>query len=135
MTLAHHLAQAAPTTGPARHPRTRRDRQRGTASLELVAGLPFLLLAGVVAAQFGLVGWTAISASDAARAAARAASLGQNPHAAAQDALPQGISLVSVSGGKSGQGYSYTVTVATPAIVPILDLGNLSRQADMPAYR
>lgn len=129
------LRQHSTNAGARPQDRRRSDRQRGTASLELIGGIPFLLLAGALAMQFGLIGWTAISASDAARAAARAASLGESPHSAAQNALPAGISLVSVSGGKSGQGYSYTVTVDTPAIVPILDLGTLSRQADMSAYR
>lgn len=110
-----------------------RGRERGTASLELIGVLPFLLLCGAIALQFGLVGWTAVSTSDAARAAARAASLGRSPTEAAAGALPAGLTLVDVSGTALGDGYSYTVTVKTPVIVPIFDLGTVSRTADMPA--
>lgn len=110
-------------------------RDRGTASIELVAGVPFLILAGAVALQFGIVGWTTVSTSDAARAAARAASLGQNPSSAAAGALPNGLTPQSVIGGKAGNGYSYTVTVKTPTILPMLDVGTVSRTVDMPAIK
>lgn len=110
-------------------------RERGTAAIEFVAGVPFLILAGAVALQFGIVGWTTVSTTDAARAAARAASLGQNPVTAASGALPDGLTPRTVVGGKSGDGYSYTVTVKTPAIIPMLDVGEVSRTVDMPAIR
>ncbi|MFT3875679.1 MAG: TadE/TadG family type IV pilus assembly protein [Propioniciclava sp.] len=110
-------------------------RERGTAALEFVAGAPILMLVGAIALQFGLVGWTALSTHDAARAAARAASLGHSPQAAAAGALPGGLSPVSVTGSRVGDGYSYTVTVSVPSIVPIFNLGHVSRTVDMPAYR
>lgn len=110
-------------------------RERGTAALEFVGTFPFLLLAGLIALQFGLVGWAAVSTNDAARAAARAASLGQNPQVAATRALPGGLSPVSVTGSRIGEGYRYTVTVKAPGIVPLFDLGTVSRTVDMPAYK
>lgn len=114
---------------------TAKRNDRGTAALEFVGAVPFLLLSGAIALQFGLVGWTAISTQDAARAAARAASLGKSPSAAAAQALPSGLQLVGVTGGPSGSGYSYSVVVKTPAIVPLLELGEVTRTADMPAYK
>lgn len=110
-------------------------RERGTAALEFIGMFPFLLLAGLVALQFGLVGWVAVSTTDAARAAARAASLGQNPQLAAARALPGGLSPLSVTGLHIGSGYRYTVTVKAPSIVPLFDLGTVSRTVDMPAYK
>lgn len=110
-------------------------RDRGSAALELVVLAPLLLLAGMVALQFGVVGWTAVSTSDAARAAARAAAEGEDPRAAASGALPDGLTPVSVSGGAAGNGYSYTVTVETPSFLPMVDLGSVSRTADMPAFK
>lgn len=111
-------------------PRHRRDR--GSASLEFVAMLPILLFAGMAALQLGVAGWATTSATDAARAAARAASLGENPSAAAQGALPGGLTATSVTGGKLGNGYSYTVTVEIPDLVPFLTPGQVSRTVDMP---
>ncbi|HEY5332462.1 MAG TPA: hypothetical protein VIJ21_02870 [Solirubrobacterales bacterium] len=62
--------------------------ERGTASIELVAAVPFLLLALAVAAQIALAGQALWSASVAARAGARAALVGADPKAAARGALP-----------------------------------------------
>jgi Flp pilus assembly protein TadG len=63
--------------------------ERGTASIELVAAVPFLLLALAVAAQIALAGQALWSASVAARAGARAALVGNDPKAAARQALPE----------------------------------------------
>ncbi len=62
--------------------------ERGTASVELVAAVPFLLLALAAAAQIALAGQALWSASVAARAGARAALVGADPKAAARRALP-----------------------------------------------
>jgi hypothetical protein len=62
--------------------------ERGQASAELVAVIPALLLAVLVAAQIGLVGWALWSAGSAARAGARAAHVGGDAEAAARSALP-----------------------------------------------
>ena len=58
--------------------------EEGTASVELIAVVPFLLLALLVAAQIALAGQALWSASVAARAAARAALVGGGPAAAAR---------------------------------------------------
>ncbi len=56
--------------------------------MELVAVVPFLLLAVVAAAQIALAGQALWSASVAARAGARAAAVGGDAVAAARSALP-----------------------------------------------
>jgi Flp pilus assembly protein TadG len=75
--------------------------ERGTASVELVAVVPFLLLAVLAAAQIALAGQALWSAGVAARAGARAALVGGEATAAARRALPpslRGASEVEVSG-------------------------------------
>lgn len=62
--------------------------EEGTASVELVAVVPFLLLAVLAVAQIALAGQALWSASVAARAGARAAVVGGDPAAAARAALP-----------------------------------------------
>ena len=66
-------------------------REEGTASVELVAVVPFLLLAVLVAAQIALAGQALWSASVAARAGARAALVGGDATAAARRALPPSL--------------------------------------------
>ncbi|MFV0407030.1 MAG: TadE/TadG family type IV pilus assembly protein [Propioniciclava sp.] len=106
---------------------------RGSAAIEVVGTVPSLLLAGLVALQFGLLGWAAVSTQDAAEAAARAASLQQDPVTAAHGALPKGLTPVEVTGDLDDGGFSYTVIVETPSVIPFLDLGHMSRTVDMPA--
>jgi hypothetical protein len=62
--------------------------EEGAASLELVAAVPFLLLAVLIAAQVALAGQALWSASVAARAGARAALVGGDAGRAARRALP-----------------------------------------------
>jgi len=100
----------SPTASSAGH------REEGTASVELVAAVPFLLLAVLVAAQLALVGATLWSAGVAARAGARAAIVGSNAKEAARRALPlplRGEAEVSDAGGVS-------VEVAIPRLLPAL---------------
>src|SRR5215218_10481302 len=65
--------------------------EEGTASVELVAVVPFLLLAVLVAVQVALAGQALWSASVAARAGARAALVGDDATAAARRALPPSL--------------------------------------------
>ena len=66
-------------------------REEGTASVELIAVVPFLLLAVLVAAQLGLAGHALWSAGVAARAGARAALVGGDARTAARSALPPSL--------------------------------------------
>jgi hypothetical protein len=67
---------------------TRADTQRGQASVELVATVPFVLLIGAVVWQLVLAGHTAWLTANAARAAARADTVGRSAATAARSALP-----------------------------------------------
>ncbi|HEX5929870.1 MAG TPA: TadE/TadG family type IV pilus assembly protein [Solirubrobacterales bacterium] len=89
-------------------------RERGTASVELVAVVPFLLLAVLAAVQIGLAGHSLWSAGVAARAGARAALVGRDATAAARRALPP--SLREGSQVEDGEGVS--VRVAVPRLLP-----------------
>lgn len=65
--------------------------QRGQASVELVAALPLVLLAGLLAWQLALAGHTAWECAHAARAAARADAVGRSAEAAARSAVPRSL--------------------------------------------
>jgi hypothetical protein len=92
--------------------------ERGTASVELVAVVPFLLLAVLVAAQIALAGQALWSASVAARAGARAAVVGGDAVAAARSALPpsmrQGVKVEDKEG--------VSVRVEVPRLIPALPM-------------
>lgn len=89
-------------------------REEGTASVEMVAVVPFLLLAVLVAAQIGLAGYALWSAGVAARAGARAELVGGDVEARARQALP-----ASMRGGadvSSDDGVS--VRLGVPRLIP-----------------
>jgi hypothetical protein len=62
--------------------------ERGQAAVETVAVLPFVILAALAAWQIALAGHTLWLAAGAARAAARADTVGRSPERAARSALP-----------------------------------------------
>jgi hypothetical protein len=109
-----------------------RHRHRGSASLELLGFLPWLLLILAGGIQLFAVAFAAGSAADAARAGARAASKG-NPaaHAVAVNALSPRLrddSTVRVFGT------SASVTVRVPLFIPGLSSNRVTvtRSAHMP---
>jgi hypothetical protein len=63
----------------------------GQASIELVAMLPVVLLVGAVVWQLALAGQTAWLTAHAARAAARADTVGRSAADAARSALPRSL--------------------------------------------
>jgi TadE-like protein len=67
------------------------QNERGQASIELVAMLPVVLLVGALVWQLALAGHTAWLTAHAARAAARADSVGRSPSEAARSALPRSL--------------------------------------------
>lgn len=89
-------------------------REDGTASVELVAVVPFLLLAVLVAAQIGLAGQALWSAGVAARAGARAALVGGDAATAARRALPPSMQ----AGAEVGASDAVSVRVAVPRLLP-----------------
>ena len=76
---------------------------RGQASVELVAGLPLLLLAGLVALQLLVAGYALTLADGAVEAGALALAAGRPPEPAVRDALPgwaRDRVAVEVDGGR-----------------------------------
>ena len=85
-------------------------RERGQATVELLGVLPALLVVGLVAWQLILVGHSAWMSAHAARAAARAKLVGEDPEAAARSVL-HGAD-VDAGGGAA------RVKVAVPLVHP-----------------
>jgi len=90
--------------------------EEGTASVELVAVIPFLLLALLVAAQIALAGQALWSAGVAARAGARAALVGGDASAAARAALPPSMRKEA----RVEEGVGVEVKVEVPRLFPSL---------------
>jgi hypothetical protein len=82
----------------------------------LIAVVPFLLLAVLVAAQLALAGQALWSAGVAARAGARAAIVGGDAAAAARRALP----LPLRDGARVSESDGVAVQVAIPRLLPAL---------------
>ena len=89
-------------------------REEGQATVELLGVVPALLAAGLVVWQLILVGHTAWVSAHAARAAARAALVGEDAVAAAKSALPAGLEKgLEVDGDDAG---STRVRVPVPMV-------------------
>lgn len=89
-------------------------REDGTASVELIAVVPFLLLAVLAAAQLALAGQALWSAGVAARAGARAALVGGEASAAARRALPPSLR----AGARVSDAGAVSVRVVVPRLLP-----------------
>jgi hypothetical protein len=101
--------------------------ERGTASVELVAVVPFLLLAVVAAAQIALAGQALWSAGVAARAGARAAAVGGDAVAAARSALPPSMR----EGAKVEDEDEVSVRVEVPRLIPSLPSVRVGASSDL----
>lgn len=100
-----------------RRPARRADAESGTAAVEFIGALPWMILAALVAWQLLLIGAAASAAENAARNGSRAASTGGQAAEAAVDSLPgwlQDGSTVEVAGTRVG------VTLEVPIVAPIL---------------
>jgi hypothetical protein len=91
-------------------------RERGTASVELIAVVPFLLLAVLAAAQIAVAGQALWSAGVAARAAARATLVGGSAAGAARRALPEAMR----AGARVEEDDGVSVSVPVPRLLPAL---------------
>lgn len=89
-------------------------REDGTASVELIGAVPFLLLAVLAAAQLGAAGYALWSAGVAARAGARAALVGGDAAGAARRALPPSLREEA----QLDDDDAVSVRVVVPAVVP-----------------
>lgn len=101
--------------------------EEGTASVELVAAVPFLLLALLVAAQIALAGQALWSAGVAARAGARAAAVGGDASAAARSALPTSMR----DGAKVDADDGVAVRVQVPRLIPALPELRVGAESDL----
>ena len=108
--------------------------ERGAAALEVAGVAPLIIFAALVALQFGVAGWTIVATNEAARDGARAYSLGGDPRAAAEGALPGIMQVAGDGGALSADGYRYTVTVRVPTVVN-LDIGAVTRSVTMPVIK
>jgi hypothetical protein len=88
--------------------------EAGSVSVELVAVLPFLLLAVAVAAQLAIAGQALWSAGVAARAGARAELVGGSAREAARAALPLSLR----AGSRVGEDGGVSVEVPVPRLLP-----------------
>jgi len=110
-----------PTASSAGH------REEGTASVELIAAVPFLLLAALVAAQLALAGGALWSAEIAARAGARAALVGGDSRSAALEALP----LPLRTGARVDGSGPVSVRVPVPRLLPGLPVLSLTAKSGL----
>lgn len=88
----------------------------GQAQIELIVGIPVLLIAGLIAAQLLCFGYAQTLVDGAAEAAAIAAADGRDPLTAARDALP-GWAEERVEVTDDGAG-GLSVEVRVPAMLP-----------------
>ena len=94
-----------------------RSGQQGQATVEAVAAIPLLLLAGAVALQLLAAGYALTPADGAAEAGALALAGGRPARRATLDSLPgwaRGRATVSVAGGE------VKVRLLPPALLPTL---------------
>jgi hypothetical protein len=103
------------------------QREGGTASVELIAVVPFLLAAVLAAGQLALVGQALWSASVAARAGARAALVGADATAAARRALPPSLR----AGARVEGSGPVAVRVAVPRLLPQLPVLTVGAAAEL----
>jgi hypothetical protein len=94
---------------------THARQESGQASVELVAVVPFVILAALAAWQIALAGHTLWLTAGAARVAARADTVGASPERAARSALPDSMERgLSVERIRSG---GVRVRVAMPLLL------------------
>ena len=93
-------------------------RERGQASVELVAVLPALVVCVLIAGQAVAAGWALWSAGNAARAGARAEHVGADGEDAARRALPGGLGAGADVRSRDG----VRVRVDVPRLVPGAEL-------------
>lgn len=101
--------------------------ERGSVSIEVVALVPLLVLVALLVLQLGAAGWTASQTSEAARVAARAQSLGQDPLAAAERVLPDAMEVVEVR----SDGGAVEIEVRVPRVSPLPEF-TVTRDVAMP---
>jgi Flp pilus assembly protein TadG len=110
----------------------RAGRERGSATVELVGLLPWLLLLALAVWEIMLVAYTATAAENAALTGSRAHGKGENGEEAAMQSLSSWLrdgAIVDLDGDRA------TVTVEVPLIVPRVTVDDLSvtKSAELPS--
>ena len=110
----------------------RRFNERGSASLETIGMLPYLLMAALLAWQVLVAGYIAVNTENAARNGSRVEGRGGNGRAAAIDSLAP---FVRDHATASVDGESATVTVEIPIVLPQITSENfaITRTATLPS--
>jgi hypothetical protein len=107
----------------------RGDRRAGQASVEFVAVLPALAVCLILAGQTVAAGWALWSAGVAARAGARAETVGGDAEAAARRALPGPLRDGAVIRSDDG----VRVRVHVPALLPGVQLPSVAASSTLDA--
>lgn len=107
-----------------------RGPEAGVASIEIVALTPLLVLVTIMTLQGGAAVWTVTATDNAARQAARAEALGQDPRQAAEAALPSGLVLERIS--HFGPDHGIVVVVRIPRVSPLPQM-TVTRSAELPS--
>lgn len=112
--------------------RLKSSGQRGSASLEVIGMLPYLLLAALFAWQVLVAGYIAVNTENAARNGSRIAGRGGNGSAAAVESLAP---IVRDNATASVDGERATVTVEIPIVLPQITSENfaITRTATLPS--
>jgi len=96
---------------------------RGTASIELIAAIPVVILALLVSAQIAVAGHALWAAGIASRAGARAVLTGKPARGAAERSLPPGL-RDGIDVSESGAG-TVKVGVRIPKLLPVLPVARV----------
>ena len=115
-----------------RAPSTRRER--GQASVELVALLPLLAVVAGLLWQAVIAGQAVWLAGTAARAAARAHALGEDARAAARATLPRSLATATIVDAPPGEP-TVTIRIPVPSIVGATHLVTVTAHASLAAQR
>ncbi|MEW2115869.1 TadE/TadG family type IV pilus assembly protein [Streptomyces sp. NPDC005474] len=107
-------------------------RDRGSSILEFTGFLPILLLIGLGCIQLGLAGYGLSQAGTAARAAARAASLGGDGEAAGVASVSDWLDPQVDAPLGAGDTTTARVVVHVPAIIPLFGDFDVDATATMP---
>jgi Flp pilus assembly protein TadG len=113
-------------------------RDRGVTAVEFAGWVPLLLIVALAALQLGIVGYVALQAGSAARAAARTASqeeIADEAEADGQAAVSGSLDVsFEIDGcGDEGGDVSATAHVTVPSVMPFIDdFGEASRTVTMP---
>jgi Flp pilus assembly protein TadG len=135
VTLADDGARPR-AAGAGRLPRSRSDQ--GVTAVEFAGWVPLLLIVALAALQLGIVGYVALQAGSAARAAARTASqeeIADEAEADGRAAISDSLSVsFEIDGcGDEGDEATATARVTIPSVMPFIDdFGEATRTVTMP---